>query len=195
MSRSIVASIEMRKCLFQCEHCFGRMSFSSDGSTLYLMSDSHEGSGNRDLFMTTREKGVTGPPQFSSWSAPVNLGKTVNSSDSDSDSFISEDGRSLYYNSTRPGGYGGLDIWGSQRASADDPWGAPQNLGHTINTSDNEQTPTLSLDGHWLYAPEEGLIACFTSHIAVPRARATLRPLTISTSSANSAIHGPASRL
>jgi hypothetical protein len=91
------------------------------------------------------------PPQYSPWSAPVNLGPIVNSSANDAGAFISKDGLSLYFGSTRPGGYGVIDIYVSQRASRDAPWEPPQNLGPTINTSCSEQTPTLSVDGHWLY--------------------------------------------
>ncbi len=92
-----------------------------------------------------------GAQQFSEWSAPVNLGPTVNSASNDAGSFISKDGLSLYFNSNRPGGFGGLDIYVSQRASVDDPWGSPQNLGPIINSSSDDQTPTVSLDGHRLY--------------------------------------------
>ena len=91
------------------------------------------------------------PPQYSPWSVPVNLGPIVNSSGSEAGAFISKDGLSLYFGSSRLGGYGGLDIWVSQRPSVGEPWGPPQNLGPTINTSGNEQTPTLSLDGHLLF--------------------------------------------
>ncbi len=92
-----------------------------------------------------------GAQQFSEWSAPVNLGPTVNSASNDAGSFISKDGLSLYFNSNRPGGFGGLDIYVSQRASVDDPWGSPQNLGPIINSSSDDQTSTVSLDGHRLY--------------------------------------------
>jgi hypothetical protein len=51
-----------------------------------------------------------GAQQFSDWSQPVHLGATVNSTSDDSGSFISKDGLRLYFNSTRPGGFGGLDI-------------------------------------------------------------------------------------
>jgi Tol biopolymer transport system component len=91
------------------------------------------------------------PPQYSSWSAPVNLGPIVNSTGTESGAFISKDGLSLYFGSyNRPGGYGGFDIWVSQRSSVGESWGEPRNLGSIVNTSGNEQTPTLSLDGHLL---------------------------------------------
>jgi len=43
-------------------------------------------------------------PQFSSWSAPVNLGPPINGAVADGGSFISKDGLSFYVSSTRPGG-------------------------------------------------------------------------------------------
>jgi len=92
-----------------------------------------------------------GAQQFSDWSQPVPLGETVNSTSDDSGSFISKDGLRLYFNSNRPGGFGGLDIYVSQRASVLDPWGPPVNLGPTINSSFNEQTSAISPDGHRLY--------------------------------------------
>jgi hypothetical protein len=90
-------------------------------------------------------------PQFSDWSAPVDLGPPVNSASNDQGAFIAKDGLSLYFVSTRQGPPGNQDIYVSHRASVDDPWEQPQNLGATINTSSNEASPTLSSDGHLLY--------------------------------------------
>jgi len=91
-------------------------------------------------------------PAFSDWSTPVNLGPVVNSVFTDSDPFISKDGLSLYFVAGfNRGGQGGRDIWVSRRASETGAWGAPMNLGATINTASHEQRPTLSLDGHRLY--------------------------------------------
>jgi len=90
--------------------------------------------------------------QFSDWSEPVNLGPIVNSEFDDTHPAISANGRSLYISSTRPvGSFGAADIWVSQRASVNDPWGPPQNLGPNINTPYNDAAPNLSFDGHWLY--------------------------------------------
>ncbi len=98
--------------------------------------------------------------KFSDWSAPVNLGATVNSPTGDFFAETSRDGLSLYFTSPSCGsapfpgcrpGYGGWDIYVSQRASVNDPWGPPQNLGPTINTPYNEGAPSLSIDGHLMY--------------------------------------------
>jgi hypothetical protein len=82
----------------------------------------------------------------------MNLGATVNSGSSDAGPAISKNELSLYFTSDRPGGSGLNDIWVSQRASVDAPWGPPQNLGSIINTAAaNEAVPALSRDEHWLF--------------------------------------------
>jgi len=89
--------------------------------------------------------------QFSDWSEPINLGAAVNSGSDDFHPAISPNGLSLYVTSGRPGGLGGSDIWVSQRASLDDPWGPPQNLGQNINSKGNDIAPDISPDGHRLF--------------------------------------------
>jgi len=90
-------------------------------------------------------------PKFSEWSTPTNLGPIVNSAFVDAGPAISKDGLSVYFNSVRPGGLGLFDIWVSQRATQDDPWGPPVNLGPTINTGFTEAVPAFSRDGHWMF--------------------------------------------
>lgn len=94
---------------------------------------------------------VGAAPSFSDWDAPQNLGCVVNSAFLDLGPAISKDRLSLYFGSNRPGGFGAFDIWVSQRASVDAPWGPPVNLGETINTMGIENVPALSRDGHWLF--------------------------------------------
>jgi hypothetical protein len=88
---------------------------------------------------------------FTAWSDPVSLGPLVNSEFGDFGMTVSRDGLSLYFQSARPGGFGGTDIWVAHRASEDGPWGPAENLGPAINTEFNETTPRLSIDGHRLY--------------------------------------------
>jgi hypothetical protein len=90
--------------------------------------------------------------KYSEWSGPINLGPTVNSTSMDRGPAISKDGLSLYFASTRPDdGFGGEDIYVSQRDTRDDEWGPAVNLGPTINTADNEMVPAFSRDGHLLF--------------------------------------------
>jgi len=106
---------------------------------------------------------------FGPWSTPVNLGPIINQSrptDLNTHPAISKNGLSLYISSTRPGGVNGanignnstgfLEIWVSQRASLEAPWGAPVNLDafnsvRIINSIGSPTyAPNFSADGHLL---------------------------------------------
>src|SRR5215207_5745460 len=49
------------------------------------------------------------------------------------------------------GGFGGEDIYISQRETRDSEWGPAMNLGPIINTTSNEMVPAFSRDGHLLF--------------------------------------------
>jgi hypothetical protein len=93
----------------------------------------------------------TAAPEFSDWSAPVNLGPVVNSSATDAAPAVSKKGSSLYFNSTRPGGVGGNDIYVSQWDGVAQTWGIPTNLGVVVNSAGIEASAALSRDEHWLF--------------------------------------------
>jgi hypothetical protein len=95
--------------------------------------------------------GLARAQKFSDWSAPINLGAVVNSAFSDQQPAISKNGLSLYFTSNRPGGLGGFDIYVAQRASVDDPWGTPVNLGLTVNTAADEGNAAFSRDEHFMF--------------------------------------------
>ena len=78
---------------------------SPDGRMLVFTSDRPDEFGGRDMYLTTRVSTAD------DWSAPTNLGPTLNSSVLEGSPDISPDGRMLYFNSTRQGGVGGNDIW------------------------------------------------------------------------------------
>jgi len=82
---------------------------------------------------------------------PTNLGPKVNSSAWDGGPSISADGLTLFFDSFRSGGTGGQDVWVTTRATTDDPWGEPVNLGPTVNSSAHEWAPSISADGLSLY--------------------------------------------
>jgi hypothetical protein len=88
---------------------------------------------------------------YSAWSAPVHLDAPVNSSFIENSAELSKDELSLYFGSNRPGGEGSQDIWVARRASEDDPWGVPVNVGPNVNTPLVESGAHLSRDGHLLF--------------------------------------------
>jgi hypothetical protein len=112
---------------------------------------------------------LSAQPEWSEWSAPVNLGSVINTPANEQHPAISKDGRSLYFSADRPGGYGMLDLWVSQRPTPDAPWGPPVNLGPTINTAGIDQAPTFSPDGHHLYFHSNGRGGCGAIDLFVAR--------------------------
>jgi hypothetical protein len=77
----------------------------------------------------------------------VNLGSIVNGPNADAEPSISGDGLSLYFHSMRDDGYGITDIYVTTRASKDDEWETPVNLGSTINSPDWDWAPEVQIDG------------------------------------------------
>jgi len=93
---------------------------------------------------------------FGDWSAPVNVesipgtSSELNTTANEGYPMQSPDGLSLYLVAERTGGLGGIDIWVARRASTDDPWGAPENLGLPVNSNFNDWSPT-PVPGHGLF--------------------------------------------
>lgn len=90
------------------------------------------------------------------WGKPVELPARINLPNvSNKQPSISPDGRTLYFTSNRPGGYGGYDIWYSRRDEKGE-WGTARNLGETVNTPWEEQSPFIHFDNKTLYFASNG---------------------------------------
>jgi tetratricopeptide (TPR) repeat protein len=115
-------------------HC----SISSDGKTLYFVSDRSGGEGDFDIYKTTlNSKGE--------WGKPLNLGPSINTLFREDTPFISADGNTLYFSSEGHAGMGGLDIF---RADLTNPGSEPENMGYPINNTDNNTFYVPSGDGN-----------------------------------------------
>lgn len=64
---------------------------------------------------------------------------------------LSKDGKTLYFASDKPGGYGGVDVYVTTREIGGE-WGTPINLGPKINTSGDEMFPYTAEDGTLYFA-------------------------------------------
>ena len=62
----------------------------------------------------------------------------------------------MYIDSSRAGGQGGYDLWVCKRASPEDDWGPPENLGPTVNSASNETCASITADGLELYFTPTG---------------------------------------
>lgn len=87
------------------------------------------------------------------WSALERF-PTINSQYWETHARLSPDMKTIYFVSDRPGGYGGRDIWKSERG--EHGWLAPENLGPAINSKYNEDAPFILSDGVTLYFASEG---------------------------------------
>jgi len=120
----------------------GAACISTDGLSLYFSSSRAGGLGEGyDLYLTTRAS-VSDP-----WGQPVNLGPTVNSTSRDAGPWLSAGGLELYFHSDRPGGIDPWDIWVTRRATINDAWGPPINLGAVVNSPALDIGPVISADG------------------------------------------------
>lgn len=99
-------------------------SISSDGSTLYFVSDIAGGFGKKDIWKVTRSGG-------GSWSKPVNLGPDINTPGDELFPYIREDG-TLYFSSDGLIGMGGLDLF-KAKPQPDGSW-VVQNMKPPVNS-------------------------------------------------------------
>src|SRR5712691_4549984 len=91
---------------------------------------------------------------FGPWSTPVNVGPVINSpSDQNIAAWITKDGLSLYFSTTRfSKKTSDFDIAVSRRSSLNAPWGTPVRLGPNVNAVGfNDAFPSISEDGLDLY--------------------------------------------
>ena len=124
---------------------------SADGLSLYFASNRPGGFGGQDLYVTRRE--TTADP----WDSPMNSGPRINSSSDEWGPRISADDLSLFFSSTRPGGYRAWDAYMATRTTVDDDWGEPVNLGPIINSSPTNGVAAASADGAAAGAGASGL--------------------------------------
>jgi outer membrane protein OmpA-like peptidoglycan-associated protein len=89
------------------------------------------------------------------WGTPNKLSKKINTNSMEYHSCISYDGSIMFFVSERKGGYGGKDIWKTEK-DANGEWTDPVNLGPKINTSFDEEAPFITMDGKTLYFSSAG---------------------------------------
>jgi len=95
---------------------------------------------------------------YGTWTEIQNISEKVNHPDAwDSQPTITSDGKSIFFVSDRDGGYGGYDLYKTQKDDKGE-WAAPENLGPTINTPGNEKSPFIHTDSQTLYFSSDGFM-------------------------------------
>lgn len=137
----------------------GPDAFSVTEDALYFTACNRpDGLGGCDIYITRKTK--------DGWSAPLNLGKPINTAANEVNASIDATGTILVFASDRPGGLGDYDLYISRRAK--NPigvmpllpehfrWGAPENLGPAVNSPQWEGVGFILADGKHLYFSSTG---------------------------------------
>jgi outer membrane protein OmpA-like peptidoglycan-associated protein len=126
----------------------GAQNISQDGQWLIFTGCNFpDGFGSCDLYISYLT------PE--GWSRPENMGNRINTEGWESAPSLSPDKRNLYFASSRPDGYGGIDIYVSNRLP-NGKWSEPINLGPEVNTAGNESCPFIHADNQSLYFTSNG---------------------------------------
>ncbi len=106
------------------DYSVGHAAYSSDGNTIYFVSDKEGGMGGKDIWMSKREG--------SGWGKPLNLGPVINTSGDETFPSIGPD-ETLYFSSNGHIGFGGLDIFSASLING--KWDRPANMMYPVNST------------------------------------------------------------
>jgi hypothetical protein len=106
---------------------YSHPALSADGKMLIFASNMKGSTGGMDLYVTRNDS--------NKWSAPKNLGETINTKANEFFPFLDPD-NNLYFSSDRPSGYGGYDIFTSKYNG--ESWDKPVNLLNQINSPEDD---------------------------------------------------------
>ena len=113
------------------EHCPAIL---QDGETLCFASRRAGGYGGSDIYCSS-------PDGNGGWQEPVNQGPNINTA-SEEFHFTQDRNGTVFFTSARPGGFGGMDLWGAKSQGANS-WGEAFNLGPQVNTAAADMCPAL----------------------------------------------------
>jgi OOP family OmpA-OmpF porin len=123
-------------------------SLSADGRVIYFVSDRRGGLGNKDLYFSYKL-------DDGKWTKAENLGPNINTPYDEFSPFIHTNGRTLYFTSNGRPGFGGYDIFKSERENSQ--WTEPVNFGYPVNNHEDQFSLFITANGeHGYYSHEEG---------------------------------------
>lgn len=120
--------------------------FSSDLKVFYFVSDRPGGLGGLDIYECRLLPTGT-------WSAPRNLGRTINTEKNETWVFPHYDGETIFFTSEGHNSLGGLDVFYTRRVG--DIWAAPVNPGISLNSPFEEKAVFTDLSAQKLFILRE----------------------------------------
>ncbi len=121
----------------------GIISFTPDGSTMYLTRARREPNASTSVEIFTSQR------SDAQWSAATKFEIIADTISAVAHPAVSPDGQWLYFSSDMPGGSGGRDLW---RINIKERLGSLENLGEWINTSGDEMFPYVRTDSILYFA-------------------------------------------
>src|SRR6185437_14535821 len=133
---------------------FTALNYAHDEAPVSLSWDS------KDLFFYRTDRGY----EYNLWKynikdttniPPYKMSKAINTGELETSGSLSPSGKRFYFCSDRKGGFGGMDIYYTEK-QADSTWGPVVNMGPIINTKYDEEAPFIFADGKTLFFSSEG---------------------------------------
>lgn len=121
----------------------------SKNGTIYFMKTNEDGKGSSDIYFSRKVKGE--------YQLPENIGLPINTTERESNPYISSKEDYIIYFSTDPKGYGDVDLYISFKK--DGKWTLPKNLGLPINSVDAEFCPFVHEKERRIYFARQKKIA------------------------------------
>lgn len=117
----------------------GHAAMTADGTTLYFTSDRKGGLGGKDIWRVVKLPN-------GEWSKAQPMSNEVNTQYDEDAPFIHPNGKTLYFASQGHNSMGGFDIFTSD-LQENGTWSTPINIGHPLNTPDDDVFFVTSADG------------------------------------------------
>ena len=117
----------------------------SDGMTMVLYFSEIKDANRSDLYVSFNQGG-------NSWSKPIKIGPPISTRLDEFGPFITADNKTMFFASNRGGGYGGSDIYRTERL--DDSWmnwSKPVNIGPPVNTDGFDAYFSMDASGKDVY--------------------------------------------
>lgn len=117
---------------------------SSNKKVLLMTAQRKDSYGSKDLYVSFKRD--------STFSAPINMGAVINTSQSETSPFLAPDDKTLYFSTSGHPGYGSNDVFVTRRLDETwTNWSKPENLGPEINSADWDAYFTVTAKGDLAY--------------------------------------------
>jgi outer membrane protein OmpA-like peptidoglycan-associated protein len=130
----------------------GPIAFDISKANIFFTRNNNDGKNNAKYADgVARLKIYSSEKRGKTWSDAVELPINENISDACHPS-INADGDKIYFSSNRLGGYGGMDLYVTEKNGG--KWSKPVNMGPKVNTPKNEAFPFIHADGTLFFASD-----------------------------------------